>query len=202
MKKKVGLYFGTFNPIHVGHLIIANHFVEATELKEVWFVVTPHNPHKNKANLLDDHHRLAMVREAIYDNPKLKASNIEFDLPKPSYTVYTLQVLKEKYPDIEFALIMGEDNLRTLHKWKNHEYILENYNIYVYPRVYTVQELESEEQSNNEFTDLKNVHFNADAPIMRVSSSYVRDAIKKGQHVRYLLTDPVFHYLDSMNFYK
>lgn len=200
--KKIGLYFGTYNPIHVGHLIIANYFVNTTELDEIWFIVSPHNPHKQKKNLLDDHHRLAMVREAVADNPKLKASNIEFDLPKPSYTTYTLQVLKEKYPDDQFALIMGEDNLRTLHKWKNYEHILENYSIYVYPRVYTVQELEAEAKEKNELENHPNVHFVEDAPLMKISASYIREAIKNGQDVRYLLTEPVFAYLDSMNFYR
>jgi len=116
--KKIGLYFGTFNPIHVGHLIIANYLANNSDLNEIWFVVSPHNPHKDKNNLLEDHHRLAMVQRAVEDNVKLKASSIEFDLPKPSYTVFTLQSLKEKYPATKFSLIMGEDNLRTLHKWK------------------------------------------------------------------------------------
>jgi nicotinate-nucleotide adenylyltransferase len=200
--KKVGLYFGTFNPIHVGHLIIANHFVETTDLKEVWLVVTPQNPLKNKEGLLDDHHRLAMVREAIHDNPKLRVSNIEFDLPKPSYTVYTLQILKEKYPDHEFALIMGEDNLRNFHRWKNYEYILENHFVHVYPRVHTEAELSTMREESNKFETHPHVRFNTNAPVMRVSSSYIREAIKAGRDVRYLLTEPVYAYLNSMNFYK
>ena len=127
MSKKIGLFFGSYNPIHVGHLILGNHMADSTDLDEVWFVVSPHNPLKKKANLLDDHHRLAMVRIAVEDNNKLQASDIEFGLPKPSYTVFTLQSLKEKYPDHQFVLIMGEDNIRTLHKWKNYEYIMENH---------------------------------------------------------------------------
>jgi len=200
--KKVGLYFGTFNPIHVGHLMIANHFVETTDLKEVWLVVSPQNPLKNKEGLVDDHHRLAMVLEAINDNPNLLASNIEFDLPKPSYTVYTLQILKEKYPDHEFSLIMGEDNLRNFHCWKNYEYILENHFIHVYPRVYTEEELSLLKEEPNKFEKHPKVRFNADAPIMRVSSSYIRDAIKAGRDAKYLLSEPVYTYLNAMNFYK
>lgn len=205
MNKKIGLFFGSFNPIHVGHLILANYMADTTDLDQVWMVVSPHNPHKEKANLLEDHHRLAMVRIAVEDNPKLVASDIEFSLPKPSYTVFTLQNLKEKYPYHEFVLIMGEDNLRTLHKWKNYEYILENHKVYVYPRVLTVQELKSD-KSDFEVADEVNGHENivflADAPLMKVSSSFIRNAIKDKHDVRYLLTEKVYKYLDEMNFYK
>lgn len=194
--KKIGLYFGTFNPIHVGHLIIANHLANNSDLNEVWFVVSPHNPLKDKNTLLDDHHRLAMVQRAVEDNPKLKASSIEFDLPKPSYTVFTLQSLKEKFPKTEFSLIMGEDNLRTIHKWKNYEYILENFDIYVYPRVQSATETDVKD-----FSKSARVHF-CNAPVMNVSSTFIRDAIKNRKDVRYLLTDPVFRYVDEMNFYK
>jgi nicotinate-nucleotide adenylyltransferase len=119
-QKKIGLYFGTFNPLHIGHLTIANYMVEFSDLDEVWLVVTPHNPHKTKSTLLDDTHRLSMVRIALEDYPKLKASNVEFELNQPNYTVNTLVHLKEKYPDLSFSLIMGEDNLKSFHKWKNH----------------------------------------------------------------------------------
>ena len=132
---KVGLYFGTFNPIHVGHLIIANYMTQYADLDQVWIIVSPQNPLKQKNTLLADYHRLALVRAAIEDNPKLTVSDIEFHLPIPSYTATTLTYLKEKYPEKEFSLIMGEDNLRTFHKWFNHEMILENHQIYVYPRV-------------------------------------------------------------------
>jgi len=124
---KVGLYFGTFNPIHVGHLVIANYMVDYTDLDEVWLVVSPHNPLKQKSTLLADIHRLAIVQEAIENNDKLKASDIEFKLPKPSYTATTLAYLKDKHPTHQFSFIMGEDNLRTLHKWKNHEVLIANY---------------------------------------------------------------------------
>jgi len=200
--KKVGLYFGTFNPIHVGHLIIANHFVEATDMTEVWLVVSPQNPLKQKEGLLDDHHRLAMVREAIFDNPKLHASNVEFDLPKPSYTVYTLQILKEKYPEIEFALIMGQDNLQNFHRWKNFEYILQNHSIYVYPRISQENQTEAQSAVTIGIQSHRSIRLSSDAPLMKISSSFIREAIKEGKDVRYLLTEPVYRYLTSMNFYK
>ena len=197
--KKTGLYFGTFNPVHVGHLIIANYFATHTDLSEVWFVISPHNPFKDKNSLLEDHHRMAMVVRAIEDNPKLKASGIEFDLPKPSYTVFTLQILRERYPDREFCLIMGEDNLRTLHRWKNYEYITDNFEIFVYPRL---AESAAEEKETNNFATLKNVHIHRDAPLMSLNSSHIRDAIKNKRDFRYLLTEPVYKYVDEMNFYK
>jgi nicotinate-nucleotide adenylyltransferase len=204
---KIGLYFGTFNPIHIGHLVIANYMVEYTDLDEVWLVVSPQNPLKNKSTLLSDIHRLAIVRVAIEDNPKLKACDIEFKLPKPSYTATTLAYLAEKYPKNEFSLIMGEDNLRTLHKWFNYEVILKNYSFYVYPRVLTEQEeidvnKTIEEQKVNEFGKLPNVHICNEAPIMKISATFIRNAIKQGKDIRYLLTEPVRKYIDEMNFYK
>ena len=202
--KKVGLFFGSFNPIHIGHLILGNYLATNTDLAEVWFVVSPHNPHKTKANLLADHHRLRMVQIAVEDNPKLKASNVEFDLPKPSYTVFTLQKLKEDHPDKNFVMIMGEDNLRSFHKWKNYEYILENHEIIVYPRVLTSQEMASQntaEEAQN-YSNLKTLTLLEDVPMMKISSSFIRDAVKNGKDVRYLLSEPVYTYLDEMNFYK
>lgn len=201
-RKKIGLYFGSFNPIHVGHLIIANFMAELDSLDEVWFVVTPQNPLKQKKNLLEDFHRLALVRVAIENNPKLLASDIEFNLPKPSYTVYTLQALKEKYPDYFFTLIMGEDNLRTLHKWKNYEYLIDNYPIIVYPRVLTNEEIKSLEQvEENDLINHANITL-TDAPVMKISSSFIRQMIREGKDVRYLLTEAAFKYLDEMNFYR
>ena len=137
--KKIGLFFGSFNPIRVGHLTIANHMVEYSDLDQVWFVVTPHSPFKKKTSLLADHHRFQMVSRAVEDYSKLKASDIEFKLPQPNYTVNTLTYLEEKYPDHEFALIMGEDNLKSFHKWKNYEVILESHNIYIYPRISLIE---------------------------------------------------------------
>ena len=203
---KIGLYFGTFNPIHVGHLVIANYMAEYTDLDQVWMVVTPQNPLKDKSTLLADFHRLALVKVAIDDNTKLRASDIEFNLPKPSYTMKTLTYLKEKHPNDSFALIMGEDNLRTFHKWFNHEVILEKHKIYVYPRVLTMQEeLEVVAMSAdliNNYKSHNNVEFCEDAPVMKVSSSFIRQSIKEGKDVRYLLTEPVRKYVDEMNFYK
>lgn len=200
---KIGLYFGTYNPIHVGHLIIANYMADYTDLDQVWLVVTPQNPHKKKASLLPDHHRLALVRIAIEDNEKLYASNIEFSLPKPSYTSTTLIYIQEKYPQHNFSLIMGEDNLRTFHKWRNYEEIIETHHIYVYPRALT--ELEQKEQIFiNEENNLKH-HNNVtycDAPVMKVSSSFIRKAIKEKKDVRYLLTEAVFKYVTEMHFYE
>lgn len=198
---KIGLYFGTFNPIHIGHLIIANYMVDFTEMDQVWLVVSPQNPLKDKRTLLKDHHRLMMVRVAIEDNPKLRASNVEFDLPKPSYTSHTLAYLKEKYPEHDFALIMGEDNLRTFHKWKNYEQILANHTLFVYPRVFLKEEHPEETSPEKNIGEHENVRLCMDVPMMNISSSFIRSAIQKGHDVRYLLSEPVFRYLDEMNFY-
>ena len=203
---KIGLYFGTYNPVHVGHLVIANYMAEYTGLDQVWLIVSPQNPLKEKSSLLADYHRLALVKIAIDDNPKLRASDIEFKLPKPSYTATTLAYLKEKHPEHEFALIMGEDNLRTLHKWQNHEIILKNHKIYVYPRVLTTQE-EAEittinAQLGNDFAQNSNVVLCDDAPVMKVSASFIRQALKDNKDVRSLLPEPVHKYIDEMNFYR
>ncbi len=200
---KIGLYFGSFNPIHVGHLVIANYMVTHQDLDQVWFVISPHNPHKAKSTLLADYHRLALVKEAVESNPKLRASDIEFGLEQPSYTAKTLAHLKEKYPSYDFSLIMGEDNLRTFHKWYNYETILENYKLLIYPRVYTVQELTAPESiEKNELAEHPNVVFCNDAPMMVISSSYIRNTIKAQKDVRYLLTPEVLKYIDEMGFYK
>jgi nicotinate-nucleotide adenylyltransferase len=179
---------------------------EYTDLDQVWLVVTPQNPLKDKSTLLADFHRLALVKVAIDDNPKLRASDIEFNLPKPSYTITTLTYLRENYPSDSFSLIMGEDNLRTFHKWFNHEIILNKHKIYVYPRVLTAQEeLEVVAMSADLINDYKsheNVEFCEEAPVMKVSSSFIRQSIKDGKDVRYLLTEPVREYVDEMNFYK
>ncbi len=191
---KVGLFFGTFNPIHVGHLAIANHLAEHSDLDQVWFVVTPHSPFKKKSTLLDDYQRLEMVYLATKDYPKLNHCDIEFKLPQPNYTINTLTHLEEKFPDYEFALIMGEDNLKSFHKWKNFEVILERYSIYVYPRV-------SNDKIVHRFENhTKIVHI--DAPIMELSSTFIRKSIKAGKNVRPMLPEHVWNYLDEMNFYK
>jgi nicotinate-nucleotide adenylyltransferase len=201
--KRVGLFFGTFNPVHVGHMIIANHMAQYTPLDEVWLVVTPHNPHKDKSGLLADHHRLALVRIAVEDNPRLRASDVEFHLPQPSYTVHTLAHLSEVYPQVEFALIMGEDNLRSLHKWKNYELILERHKTYVYPRALTEQERDLlKPHRMPAFTAHHPNLVRVEAPVMKLSASFVRQAIADKKDVRYLLTEPVYRYLDEMNFYR
>ena len=196
--KKVGLYFGTFNPIHVGHLVIANYMANYTDLEEVWLVVSPQNPFKEKDSMLEDYHRLSLVKIAVDDNNQLKASNIEFNLPKPSYTINTLVYLNEKHPNNEFNLIMGEDNLRTFHKWKNYERILENSNLYVYPRVLNPQ---TEKKINSPLHSHPKVKI-CDAPVMKISSSFIRKAIKNNKDVRYMLTEKVANYVEEMHFYK
>ena len=190
----IGLYFGSFNPIHIGHLIIANHMVENSDLDQIWLVVTPHNPHKKKNTLLDNNHRLAMVDIALENYPKLKSSKIEFDLPQPSYTVNTLAYVKEKHSDHTFSLIMGEDNLKSFHKWKNYETILENHNIYVYPRI-------SGGVIETQFDNHPKIH-KVDAPIVEISSTFIRKSIKIQSNIRPLLPHNVWQYLDEMNFYK
>jgi nicotinate-nucleotide adenylyltransferase len=202
----VGLYFGTFNPIHVGHMVIASYMSEHTGLDQVWFVVTPQNPLKNKKSLLQDSHRLALVREAVDESPNLKASDIEFGLSKPNYTANTLAHLIEKYPKHTFSLIMGEDNLRNFHKWRNYEHILKEHQIFVYPRVLTLQEQsEGTTMNNSQIEKLKkekNVVYCEGAPVMKISASFIRHAIKEGKDVRFLLTEPVHKYVEEMHFYK
>jgi nicotinate-nucleotide adenylyltransferase len=190
---KVGLYFGTFNPIHVGHLIIANHMAEYGGLDQVWLVVTPHNPLKKKSTLLDDHHRLQMAFLAVEGYPKLKPSDIEFRLPQPSYTVNTLAHLQEKFPTHEFSLIMGEDNLNSLHKWKNYEVILQHHDIYVYPRINT--------ESTNPTIAANARIYRVDAPVIEISSTFIRNSIKEGKNVRPLLPGKVWEYVEHNLFY-
>ncbi|MDG1729226.1 MAG: nicotinate (nicotinamide) nucleotide adenylyltransferase [Algibacter sp.] len=191
---KIGLYFGSFNPIHIGHLIIANHMVEYSDLDQIWFVVTPHNPFKKKSSLLDNYQRLEMVYLATKEYAKLKASDIEFNLPQPNYTVNTLVHLQEKHPNHEFALIMGEDNLKSFHKWKNYKVILENHHIYVYPRI-------SDSNVETQFDSHKKIHL-VNAPIMQLSSTFIRNAIKESKNVEPMLPKNVWEYLDEMNFYR
>lgn len=191
---KIGLYFGTFNPIHVGHMIIANHMVEFTDLEQVWTVVTPHNPFKKKDTLLADNIRLELVFQATADFPKIKPSDIEFRLEQPNYTVHTLAHLQDKFPQHEFALLMGEDNLKSLHKWKNYEVILEHHDVYVYPRI-------SSEPTNPMFENHPKIHL-IDAPVVEISSTFIRDSIKEKKNIRPLLPEKVWHYIDHNNLYK
>lgn len=188
----VGLFFGSFNPIHIGHLAIANYLKAFYPLKEVWFVVSPHNPLKDKKSLLDQYQRLHMVNLAISDCDFLKASDIEFKLSLPSYTVNTLVYLKETFPKKTFALIMGADNLQSIKKWKNYEYILENQKIFVYPRPGI--------EIPQEYQNHKNITI-TDAPIMDISSSFIRKSISNKKDVRYFLPQTVYDYICEMNFY-
>lgn len=193
--KKTGLFFGTFNPIHIGHLVIANHCAEFTSLDEVWFIVTPKSPFKQKKTLLENHHRYQMVYEAVKDYPKLGVSDVEFGLPEPNYTIDTLTVLQEKYEgEREFALIMGEDNLKSFHKWKNYEAILQYYPIYVYPRI-------SENPVPESLKGNPRIHF-VKAPIMEISATFIRREHKAGKNIRPLLPEAVWKYMDEMNFYR
>src|SRR5680860_82492 len=188
MKKKIGLYFGTFNPIHIGHMIIANYMVEFSDLDEIWMVVTPQNPFKKKSSLLDNNHRLELVYIACENYPKLKPCNVEFKLSQPNYTINTLVQLEENYPDPDFSLIMGEDNLKSFHKWKNYEVILERYFIYVYPRV-------SHGMAENQFKDHPKIR-RVEAPIVEISSTFIRKAIKSGKNITPMLPEKVWEYID------
>ncbi|MFT5761420.1 MAG: nicotinate-nucleotide adenylyltransferase [Polaribacter sp.] len=190
----IGLYFGTFNPIHVGHLIIANHMVENSDLDEVWLVVTPHNPFKKKSSLLENYHRLELAHLATENYDKIKPSDVEFNLTQPNYTVYTLAHISDKYPQHAFSLIMGEDNLKSFHKWKNYETILEHHQIYVYPRI-------SEGTIETQFDTHPKIH-KIDAPIIEVSSTHIRNGIKEKKNIQPLLTESVWKYIDEMNFYR
>lgn len=193
--KKVGLFFGSFNPIHIGHLILANYILEHTNMDELWFVVSPQNPFKEKKSLLADHNRLEMVELAIKNYPKMRASNIEFSLPQPSYTIDTLAYLNEKFPQHIFSLIMGEDNLAHLHKWKNSEVLVEQHQIIVYPRLH---------EGNHKpypYEEHPNISL-IDAPIIELSATKIRTMIKSNKNVRPMLPPEVFDYIDGSNLYK
>lgn len=189
---KIGLYFGSFNPIHIGHLIIAEYLVEQTDLNEIWFVITPSNPLKRKSSLLNEYQRLYMVNIAVENDHRFRSCDIEFTLPYPSYTSYTLAFLKEKYPQKEFSLIMGEDNLESIDKWKNWEHIMENYNIYVYPRVGF---------NGNKYKDHPAVTM-VDAPKIGISATMIRESIKEGKSVKYLLLPQVEKFIDEELLYR
>ncbi len=189
---KIGLFFGSFNPVHNGHLMLANYMVQTTDLNKVWFVVSPHNPLKDKKTLLGEYDRLNLINLAIENNPKLKASDIEFKLPQPSYTIDTLSYLKDKFPKHEFTLIMGSDNLTTLHKWKNYQQLIEQYPIIVYQR---------RGFTKNPFPEVKTIQ-HIDFPFIDISSTFIREQIKKGISIRYFMPDVVWQYIEEMKFYK
>ncbi len=192
--KKIGLFFGSFNPIHIGHVILANYILENSDIDELWFVVSPQNPFKDKKSLLKDNNRLDMVQLALKNYPKMRASNVEFSLPKPSYTIDTLTYLHEKYPEVSFSLIMGEDNLKNLHKWKNADVLIQNHQIIVYPRMFEGN-LEQPVAEHENIIPIK-------APIIELSATEIRKMIKEGKNVRPMLPPEVFEYLDGSSFYK
>lgn len=191
-KTKIGLFFGSFNPIHHGHLMLANYLLEFTDLGEIWFVVSPRNPLKDKHSLLADYQRLEMVNRAIEGFQRFRSSDIEFKLPKPSYTIHTLTYLSEKFPTKDFVLIVGGDNLQTFHKWRNPEAILNQYQVYVYAR----PGFEGGDFALHPHVTIFN------APLLEVSSSLIRDAIKQGKDMRFFMPQAAYAYMEEMNFYK
>lgn len=205
-KSKIGLYFGSFNPIHIGHLILAEYILQNSDLTKIWFVVSPQNPFKKQSALLDNNTRFHLVQLAVEDNENFFATNVEFSLPKPSYTINTLTFLTEKYPDKEFSLIMGEDNLRALNKWKDYQKIVSHYNIYVYPRkkdVKAAEIIDTDMQQINAILseNSKRIHL-IDAPTIDISASYIRLQIRKGQSVRYLVSEKVYKEIEKSGLYK
>ena len=189
---KIGLFFGSFNPIHIGHLIMAEYFVENSDLKEIWFVVSPNNPMKKKESLLSEHQRLYMVNLAVEDDARFRSCDIEFHLSLPSYTCHTLVHLQEKYPDKEFVLIMGEDNLETIEKWKNYEFILDNFSIYAYPRIGS---------DGGKYKNHPHVTF-VDAPYIGISATMIRNGIADGKTMRYFVHPKVAQFIDEMRLYS
>lgn len=188
---KIGLFFGSFNPIHIGHLIIGNVMVETTDLEQLWYVVSPQNPLKARRSLVHEFDRYDMVEAAIAESYHLKVSDIEFNMPKPSFTVDTLAYLSDKHPEHQFSLIIGEDNLRSFPKWKNYQTIVDNYGLYVYPR------------PNGEKSSLENhpnVHW-VKAPILDISATYIRELVKNNRSVQYLVPDGVARLIESRKLY-
>jgi nicotinate-nucleotide adenylyltransferase len=196
--EKIGLYFGSFNPIHIGHIAIAGYLTEFSDLDQVWFVVSPHNPLKKKETLLPDRQRLHMTQLAIGDSDKLKASDIEFKLPIPSYTIDTLAYLKERHPSKEFSIVMGEDNLYTLHKWKNIYPLVNNYRIYVYPRVDSHKPASAVLDQILSAADVQKMK----APRMEISSTFIRAGIKAGKDMSYFIPSATWQYIKEMHFYE
>jgi nicotinate-nucleotide adenylyltransferase len=189
---KIGLFFGSFNPIHIGHLAIANYIKEFSDLDEIWLVVSPQNPLKKKKTLLNEYERLKMVELALQNEDKIKPSDIEFRLPKPSFTIDTLTYISEKFPKNDFALILGTDNFESFHKWKNYEEILKHYRLYVYPRPgYSLRNYKNHSGI-----------IQIDAPIMEISSSFIRKSIQEGKNIKYFLPERVYQYINEMFFYR
>lgn len=189
---KVGLYFGSFNPIHIGHLAIANYISEFSDLDEIWLVVSPQNPLKKKKSLLNEFDRYKMVELALNNNNKIKPTDIEFHMPKPSFTIDTLTYLSDRNPTYKFAIILGTDNFDSFHKWKNYEEILNKYELYVYPRPgYDLGEYENHESITQ-----------VNAPVMEISSSFIREAIQDDKNIEFFLPNKVYEYIHKMQFYK
>jgi nicotinate-nucleotide adenylyltransferase len=188
----VGLFFGSFNPIHIGHLAIASYMLAFTEMDELWFVISPHNPFKKRQNILSENDRLHLVNLAIEGHPAYRSCDIEFRMPKPSYTVDTLARLTDKYPQREFSLIMGSDNLAQFHKWKNSEAIVANFHRYIYPRPETAPQF---------LEHIPNASV-VDAPLMDISSTFIRQAIADGKDIPFYMHDKVYHYVREMHFYE
>jgi len=196
--RKTGLYFGSFNPVHIGHLAIANYMVEYSDLDEIWFVVSPQNPLKSKSSLLADHHRIRLVEIALGDDLRFRVSDIETKLPQPSYTIDTLAYLREKYPGRNFGLIMGGDNIFTLHKWKNAMQIVSNTHLYVYPR---------KVEHSDHMPELEEIIAAAqisivEAPLIDISGTFIREAIRSGKDIRHFLPPGVWDYIKEMHFYE
>ncbi len=191
-KIRTGVFSGSFNPIHIGHLALANYLLEFEGLDEIWFIVTPQNPLKEKEMLLDNQTRLKMVEMAISDCSHFKINTIEFDLPKPSYTINTLKALESKYPDREFVLLIGADNWLIFHKWVNHEELKKNYNILIYPRRGHVVYIDPE------YPNIRCVN----APLIEISSTFIRDALNRGKNMRYFMTSKVYEFVKLHNLYK
>ncbi len=189
---KIGLFFGSFNPVHIGHMIIANYMAENTDLDKVWLVVSPHNPLKDKSYLINAYDRLEMCKLAFENHDKISVSDIELHLPVPSYTIDTLVYLKEKYPEHEFSLIMGADNLASIKKWKNYEILLRDYHFYIYPRIKEIV---------TEFISLDNVQL-TDTPIIEISSTFIRNQIKSRKNISYLVSENVKDFIESKSLYK
>ncbi|MEO9872461.1 nicotinate (nicotinamide) nucleotide adenylyltransferase [Ekhidna sp.] len=189
---EIGLFFGSFNPIHIGHMIIASLVKETTSVEEVWFVVSPQNPFKKNKKLLHEFDRLDMVNAAIEDDYKFRSSDIEFNMPRPSYTIDTLTLLQEKHPDKKFHLIIGEDNLQSFPKWKNYQKILEHFGLIVYPRPHTAP---------SDLIDQKSVKM-IEAPEVDISATLIRKLLKEGKSIKYLVPDQVEEMIKVKGFYR
>jgi nicotinate-nucleotide adenylyltransferase len=188
---KIGLYFGSFNPVHTGHLVIANHILNETDLKQVWFIVSPQNPFKPAGTLLNEYNRLHLLKIATEDDSRIKVSDIEFSLPRPSFTTVTLAHLQEKYPDHSFSIIMGSDSFQNLHKWKNFEVIVKYYPVYIYQR------------AGFEITNHVNAQITmVDAPLLQISATQIRDLLKRGKSIRYMVPEKVLEEIEKGGYYK